>query len=343
MKLLTITIPCYNSEKYMRKCIESLLPGGDDVEILVVNDGSKDSTQTIGEAYQRKYPGIVKVIQKENGGHGSAVNTGIESAKGLYFKVVDSDDWVKESAYLKILEHLRELVGGIQVLDMLISNFVYEKAGEKRHKVMSYRHTLPQEEIFTWKDVRHFRRGQYILMHSVIYRTKLLRECHLELPEHTFYVDNLFVFEPLPFVKNIYYLDVNFYRYFIGRDDQSVNEKVMIGRIDQQIRVNKLMVDYFTESGLKQRVMKNRKLMSYMTAYLDIITTVSSIMLIRSDTEENLEKKKELWSYIKNKDKYLFRKLRYGLLGSCTNLPGRSGRKITVEGYKICQKFFKFN
>ena len=131
MKLLTITIPCYNSEAYMGKCIDSLLPGGDDVEIIVVDDGSKDHTKEIGESYQRKYPGIVRVISKENGGHGSAVNTGLEHANGMYFKVVDSDDWVKESEYLKILEKLRELAGGDSVLDMMISNFVYEKV-EKR-------------------------------------------------------------------------------------------------------------------------------------------------------------------------------------------------------------------
>ena len=126
-------------------------------------------------------------------------------------------------------------------------------------------------------------------MHSMIYRTKLLQECGLELPKHTFYVDNLFAFEPLPYVKNLYYLDVNFYRYFIGRDDQSVNEKVMIKRIDQQIRVNKLMVDAYINCGNT-----NKRLKEYMFSYLDIITTISSIMLIRANTEESLQKKKEL-------------------------------------------------
>ena len=130
--------------------------------------------------------------------------------------------------------------------------------------------------------------------------------------------------QPLPYVKKMYYLDVNFYRYYIGRSDQSVNEKVMIGRIDQQLKVNRLMVDYFTSK--KQALSSQKKLRSYMINYLDIITTVSSIMLICSDTEENLEKKDELWKYIKQKDRMLFFKLRYGLLGSCTNLPGKSGR-----------------
>ncbi|TCL60600.1 glycosyltransferase involved in cell wall biosynthesis [Kineothrix alysoides] len=341
MKLLTIAIPCYNSEGYMRKCVESLLVGGEDVEIIIVDDGSKDGTAAIADEYAGKYPSIVHAVHKENGGHGSAVNTGIENASGLFFKVVDSDDWVKESDYIQILDTLRDLTGGEKVLDMLISNFVYEKEGEKRNKVMRYHHALPQNEMFTWDDVRYFRKGQYILMHSVIFRTKLLKDCGLKLPEHTFYVDNLYVFEPLPFVKNMYYLDVNFYRYYIGREGQSVNETIMISRIDQQIKVNKIMVDYMAEN--KAKIKANRKMKKYMFNYLEIITTISSILLIRGGSEEHLEKKKELWDYIRQKDRMLYTKLRYGILGSSMNLPGKGGRKISVEGYRICQRFFKFN
>ncbi len=341
MKLLSFAVPCYNSAAYMEKCVDSLLKGGEDVEIIIVNDGSTDATAAIADEYVRKYPSIIKVVHKENGGHGSAVNAGIDHAEGLFFKVVDSDDWVKEEPYMQILNALKELAGGEKVLDMLVSNFVYEKVGEKRHKVMRYKHALPIGEMFTWEDVKHFHKGQYMLMHSVIFRTKLLKECGLRLPEHTFYVDNLYVFEPLPYVRSMYYLDVNFYRYYIGRADQSVNEDVMISRIDQQIKVNKLMFDYMTEK--KNQIIFNKKLYRYMLSYLDIITTISSILLIRSETKENLEKKKELWSYLKKKDWFLYRKLRYGLLGRCTNLPGKGGRKISVEGYKICRHFYNFN
>ena len=125
MKLLSIAVPCYNSEAYMSKCVESLLAGGADVEILIIDDGSTDKTGSIADEYEAKYPGIVKALHQENGGHGAAVNTGLENASGLYFKVVDSDDWVKESAYRKILQTLREAAGANPVLDMLISNFVY--------------------------------------------------------------------------------------------------------------------------------------------------------------------------------------------------------------------------
>ena len=338
MKLLTFAITSYNSQDYMEHCILSLLPGGDDVEILIVDDGSKDRTAEIADEYERKYPGIVRAIHQENGGHGEAVNTGIRNAQGIFFKVVDSDDWVDAEAYQKILATLRELVGNGSQLDMLISNFVYEKEGAKHKKVMKYTSAIPKEKLFTWKDVRHFSKGQYILMHSVIYRTQLLRDCGLELPKHTFYVDNLFVYVPLPYVKNMYYLDVDFYRYYIGREDQSVNESVMIKRIDQQIKVNKIMVDSYDLWKLQ-----DRKLRKYMFNYLEIITVVSTVMLIRSGTEENLEKKRELWNYIKQKDLRLFHHLRNGIMGGTMNLPGKGGRKISIAAYKISQKVVGFN
>ena len=337
MKLLTFAIPCYNSQDYMENCIKSLLPGGDDVEILIVDDGSKDSTPEIADAYAKKYPGIVRAIHQENGGHGEAVNAGIRNATGLFFKVVDSDDWVDAEAYAKILDKLRDLAGGAKTLDMFVANYVYEKEGVKHKKVMHYSF-LPKERMFTWSEVGHIHKGQYILMHSVIYRTQLLRDCGLELPKHTFYVDNIYVYTPLPSVKNMYYMDVDFYRYFIGREDQSVNEKVMIGRIDQQIRVNKIMVDEFDLWKIQ-----NRKLRRYMFNYLEIITVISTIMLIRSGTEENLEKKRELWGYIKDKDLRLFHHLRNGIMGSTMNLPGRGGRKISVAAYKLSQKIVGFN
>ena len=339
MKLLSIAIPCFNSESYMRHCVDTLLTGGEDVEIIIVDDGStKDATAQIADEYAAQYPTIIKAIHQENGGHGQAVNTGIENATGLYFKVVDSDDWVDVDAYKEILTTLRRLLGGEKTLDMLISNFVYEKEGSKHKKVMQYSSALPKNQMFTWKDVKHFRKGQYILMHSVIYRTQLLRDCGLKLPKHTFYVDNLFVYVPMPYVKNIFYLDVDFYRYYIGREDQSVNESVMIKRIDQQIRVNKLMVESFDLWKIA-----DHKLRKYLFNYLEIITVVSTIMLIRSGTEENLMKKRELWSYIKQYDLRLFHKLRRGIMGTTMNLPGKSGRKISVAAYRISQKVVGFN
>lgn len=338
MKLLSVVIPCYNSQDYMRYCIESLLPGGGQVELLIVNDGSADQTGQIADEYAARYPGIVKAIHQENGGHGEAVNAGIRHATGLYFKVVDSDDWVDVRAYLKILETLSALTREDQNVDMLVSNFVYEKEGKKYRKIMKYDDVLPEGRIFTWDDIQCFRKGQYMLMHSVMYRTQLLRDCRLELPKHTFYVDNLFVYTPLAHVKTLYYVNVDFYRYFIGREGQSVQESIMIRRIDQQIKVNKLMIDQ-----VQLDMIENPSLRRYMFRHLEIVTVVSVILLIRSGTDEHLKKKDELWDYIKNKDMKLYQDLKFGLMGRMTNLPGRAGRRISVGAYKISQRLVGFN
>ena len=221
---------------------------------------------------------------------------------------------------------------------MLISNYVYEKEGMVHKKVIEYKNVLPENQIFGWDDIKRFHLGQYILMHSVIYRTDFLKLCQLELPKHTFYVDNIYVYYPLPHVHKIYYLDVDFYRYYIGREDQSVNEKVMIGRVDQQIFVTKRMIDMY-----EMRMVTNKKLRQYMTNYLAIMMTVSSILLIRSKSKENLEKKRELWQYLKKRDYKTYWKIRYGILGQTMNLPGKSGRKISSLAYIVARRIVGFN
>lgn len=322
----------------MAQAIESILPGGEDVEILIVNDGSKDRTAEIGKEYEEKYPGIVKLINKENGGHGDAVNAGLAHASGKYFKVVDSDDWVDRISLMKILNVLKNFEEEEQEVDMLIANYVYEKVGMEHKKVIRYDNVLPENQILKWDEIGQFHIGQYILMHSVIYRTDMLKLCQLTLPKHTFYVDNIYVYYPLPHVRTLYYMDVDFYRYFIGREDQSVNEKVMISRLDQQIFVTKTMIDMYQLKNVKCKKLRN-----YMLNYLAIMMTVSSILCIRSKKAENLEKKKELWIYLKQKDFKTFMKIRYGILGQTMNIPGRSGRKISSLAYSVARRIIGFN
>ena len=338
MKYITFAIPCYNSEAYMEKAINSILPAGDDVEILIINDGSTDKTKKIGKHYAEKFPSIVKVINKENGGHGDAVNSGLSHASGKYFKVVDSDDWVDEDALIKLLDVIKGFVREGSEVDMIVSNYVYEKAGMEHKKIIHYRNVLPQNEIFRWDDIGSFHLDQYILMHSVMYRTEMLKLCQLKLPKHTFYVDNIYVYYPLPHVRLLYYLDVDFYRYFIGRDDQSVNEKIMISRVDQQIYVTKSMISMYD-----LRLIGSRKLKKYMINYLAIMMTVSSILCIRSKNAENLQKKKELWKYLRQRDYKIFLKIRYGILGQTMNLPGRSGRKVSSMAYSVARRLIGFN
>ena len=340
MKYITFTIPCYNSENYMRRCVDSLLVGGEDVEILIIDDGSSDRTGAIADEYEMLYPNIVKAVHKPNGGHGSGVNRGLELAHGLYYKVVDSDDWFDRDAYLKMLDKIKSFEVA-QFPDLIICNYVYDHLDEGIQKPMNYRNVFPTEKMCNWNTIGHFHPSQYLIMHALMFQTKVLRQSGVKLPEHTFYVDNLFSYQPLPYAKNLYYMDIDLYHYYLGREDQSVNEKVLMKRIDQQIRVTKLMIDYLVAK--KQELVKNRRLYQYMRNYLEIIMTVSSVLLIRSGTQEHLDKKKELWEYLKSKDKRLYLWMRNGIMGGTMNLPGRGGRKISVEGYKICQKLFGFN
>ena len=102
MKLLSVAVPCYNSAAYMRRCVDSLLPGGEEVEILIIDDGSADDTLSIARDYEQKHPGVVRAIHQENAGHGGAINTALRHASGLYFKVVDSDDWVLSLIHISL-------------------------------------------------------------------------------------------------------------------------------------------------------------------------------------------------------------------------------------------------
>lgn len=338
MKLLTVAIPCYNSQDYMRHAVETALVGGEDVEILIVNDGSSDDTAKIADELAEKHPSIIRAIHQENGGHGQAVNAGLQNARGLYFKVLDSDDWFDREALLKVLEQLREFVQDGVLVDMLISNYVYEKPSIHKHKAIRYASALPENKVFGWNEVRHFKISQNILMHSVIYRTKMLWECNLELPKHTFYVDNIFVYNPLPSVKVMYYLNVDLYRYFIGRDDQSVNEDIMIGRIDQQLKVNRLMIDAHDLTKIR-----NKKLRDYMLKYLTMMMTVSSVFLIKEGSEESLKKRAELWNYLKDKNPMMYHLINRYALSRPMQIRGKAGRKMVVWGYKLSRKFYGFS
>lgn len=339
MKLITFTVPCYNSAAYMDRCVEALLPAGKEAEIILVDDGSTDDTGKVADAYAEKYPDIVRVIHQENGGHGEGVNQGIRNATGMFFKVVDSDDWLDTEALAKVMEVLRSYANAETPLDLLMANYVYEHVADNTRNVVDYTGILPENRVFHWDEIGKFPPDKNILMHSVIYRTEVLRASKLELPKHTFYVDNLFVYQPLPQVKTIYYLNLDLYRYFIGRDDQSVNEKNMIKRVDQQLRVTRLMMQAVDVYALPA---EQEKLRAYMLNYFSMMMAISSIFLALDGSEEALAKRKKLWEDLKAHDDRLYRRCRHSVAQAC-NLPGWLGCKLSIGGYRIAQKLFKFN
>lgn len=338
-KLITYAIPCYNSAEYMDACIESILACNrpDDIEIIIVDDGStKDNTLEKAQVWESTNPGVIRAIHQENGGHGAAVMTGLENARGLYFKVVDSDDWLDNDANVAMLDKLASFD---EPIDLMLVNYVYEHTVDNTQEVMKYTRMLPVDQLFTWDDCGHFGLTKYILMHSVIYRTQMLRDCGLTLPRHTFYVDNIFVYVPLPECKRIYYMDVDLYRYFIGREDQSVNETVMIGRIDQQLRVTRIMIDSF----LLERDVKSSRLRSYMRNYLTMMMVICTVFSMMSDRPDKEQMRADIWKYLREQDHETYVKIRRSVMGVGTHLPGKAGDRVLLSAYHIAQKVFKFN
>lgn len=248
----------------MKKCVDSLLPGGERVEIIIIDDGSADRTAAIADAYAEEYPNIVRVIHQENGGHGQGINMGLWHATGKYFKVVDSDDWVSED-FLSFLDRLEQLD-----VDLVITNYYYQHTDGKRDRSIHYKNALPVDKIFTWEDTKRFSIHQLLTIHSCTFRTEAMRKWTHPLPKHVFYEDNLMVYQTLPFVEYMYYMDMDLYRYWIGRPDQSVQKNVMMKRYMHQILVTELC---FTSCHLDK--IASRRLQRYLRHELFIMFGIS--------------------------------------------------------------------
>ncbi len=348
MKYITFTVPCYNSEHYMKRCLDSLLVVRDGVEIIIVDDGSTDATGTIADEYSALYPDVVKVVHQENGGHGAGVNAGLKLAQGRYFKVVDSDDWLDKTAYEKLLARIKEFCvmgacGKEQYEntgpDLIVCNYIYDHLEEGTGHTVRYRNVFPKNRMCGWQETGHFSLSQYLVMHALIFRTQVLKESKVKLPRHTFYVDNLFANQPLPFVERILYLDVDLYHYYLGRDDQSVNEEVLKKRIDQQIRVTLLVVECADLQAVRK---KSPRLEKYLCRNISIMMAISSIHLLLIGTPQAYEKRKKLLHRIRARNPKLYIRLRYRSLCGFTYLPGRLGRWLTVKGYRLANRLYHF-
>ena len=334
---ISFVVPCFNSADYMDRCIGSLL-GAPDVEIIVVNDGSTDDTEIKADLWQSQYPDVVKVFHQSNKGHGGAVMTGIQAATGAYLVVVDSDDWLDPDALNTLLQRLRELIAGGHQVDLVVANCVYEHAPTGTRKTMRFHGALPANRVIGWNETGSFGYFQHITMHSAIYRTQVLRDSGLQLPEHLFYVDNIFVYAPLPHVKTLYYLPVDLYRYYIGRDDQSVNEDVLLKQLDQHMLVTRIMMD----SVELPTATEDRKLASYMVGYLGKLITASAALATVDGSPQALAGRYAIWRHIDTLDKAFQTRLKRQFLVVGSNLPGRAGHIITRTGYHLARRIYRF-
>ena len=341
MKLITFAVPCYNSEEYLSRCMESRLSARTDCEIILIDDESTDNTGIIADRYETEYPNIVKAVHKENGGHGSGVNKGLELATGLYYKVVDSDDWLDKEALKTLMDRIKCDINAKKLPDVYIADFVYEKVSTGDRYERSFRKNFPKKDLFTWEEVKRFHVSSVLLMHALVYRTEKLRESKTVLPEHTFYVDNIFAYKPLPYMKKLYYLDIDLYRYFIGREDQSVSRENIVRRYEQQIRVMKEMAAAYSYEEIKSFP---KGLKRYVLHDLGVIMTLT--MMFTTGGKDNPTKRKrelkELWNYIKAKDKKLYRYLKYNTYPVIVDwMPFKLQGRTMLMGYKFFRAVLK--
>lgn len=333
MKYISFVVPCYNSEAYMEHCIESLLVGKEDVEIIIIDDGSKDNTAKIADDYQKKYPTIVKAIHQKNGGHGEGINMGLKHATGKYFKVVDSDDWVDQKAYKTLLKKIKKIDS-----DLIVMNYVYSYTDGRKNQTISFKNVFEEDKEITWRDTHRFKATQYLSLHSLMYKKSILDQCNIELPKHVFYEDNLFIYWPLPKTKTIYYLDLDFYRYFIGRADQSVQESQMIKNSKHQVTVTEMVCNLYDLMAIEDKHL--RRIMQRECVLMMCLGVCFSRIC---KNEEGERQYKELWASIRKNNPKLYKRLRYFSKASIVSMPGKLGRSITIAGFRVAHHLVKFN
>lgn len=256
-KLLTISIAAYNAENYLEKCLSSFLDCKmlHKLELLVIDDGSTDNTANIALKYVAEYPDVIKLISKENGGHGSTINASIKEATGKYYKVVDSDDWISSQNLDSLLLILNE------VNHSLIMNPYYEiYANDSLNKKLIFPFDFELKGVYSFDSVADRLK---LAMHAMTIRTDILKKMGPIIDENCFYVDTEYSVFPVEFFVDVLLLDFPIYNYLLGTLTQSMNMKNMQNRVEQHYRVSKRLVEYFEKkknelSSASKNVIKKR-------------------------------------------------------------------------------------
>lgn len=248
-KILSIVIPAYNVEKYLERCLKSFEVKEilDSIEVLIINDGSRDNTEIIAKKYCEKYPGTYILYNKENGGHGSGINYGIRYAAGKYFKVVDGDDWLNTEELSQFIDILKKTDTDIVATDYLCIRDGTDEVLQEKYCTGS-REQYGQVADMTKGEVRHV-----IKMHALTIRTSILQQNSIHIDEHCYYVDCEYITYPIPYVKSVYYYHKFIYMYRLGRNGQSMDIKSMQkNRLQHRRVLDSLLVFYKNLENIPQ-------------------------------------------------------------------------------------------
>jgi len=302
MKVLTIVVPVYNTEKYIKRCLDSLDNEkiNSKIEVLIVSDGSKDNSIEIAKDYSKRFPDTFKIIEKENGGHGSTINKGLELATGKYFRVLDSDDWVDSKNFVQFVEELNNQDADLIVTDYR-KEYVYEGISEK----FTYKDLEPNKIYnFDTFDLNKLN-GEYFVMATSTYRTEVLRKSNLHLMEKTFYVDMQYNVVPIKEVNSFIYFNLDIYRYFIGRKDQSVNTTSFVKNHSNHDKVVKFLINYYMEYNVE--LSKNKKNYIKMIIKYILFTHYSIYCMYFKNKKEGYKLAKTFDYYLKKTSSELYK------------------------------------
>lgn len=339
--VVTFLIPCYNSAAFMHRGLNSVLnvieAADYRCEVILVNDGSTDNTSQVAHDFAAHHDQVIAVDQ-ENANWGGAVNRGISMARGVYFKVLDSDDYFDEQALSCVLDTLALAVKVGHAPDLMITNYVYDHLASNSQRVMQYRKFFPSARIFEWDEMGRPGQDKFIMIHAAWYKTAILRESGVVLPTGVSYMDSHLLLHPMPYTKTLMYLDVNPYHYIIGREGQSVEIEVVKKHIDEQIMATRMAIDDIDYAPLYK---SNPNCAMLMTGYISCMMSVSTQHLFMIDTPSSLAKNRELWAYLKAKNPTLYDNVKWSWAG-WGNRRTKGGRLGSRGGYYIARKIYKF-
>lgn len=274
-KILSIIIPSYNMEAYLPKCCDSLLIDDKElfrkIDVIVVNDGSKDRTSEIAHGYEARFPDVFRVIDKRNGHYGSCINAGIAVAKGLFVKILDADDFYAKEGLSSLIKCLAESETRGEHIDAILSDFATVDAeGSVIQNI-----TFPFDESTLHGFSEILRLDQRLEMHALTYRTENLRRIGYSQTEGICYTDVLWCFEPVVIIEKFRYLPKVVYMYLKGRDGQSTNKGVLVKNYSMYERLlSEMVVRYAKQAAVMEDVRRKYLLLS--------IKEIMSIMAYRA-------------------------------------------------------------
>ncbi len=249
-KILTITVPAYNAENYLKKCLDSIYSVStkdraafEAIEVIIVNDGSTDSTSAIAHEYESKAPEVYRAIDKENGGHGSGINSGVRAATGKYFKIVDADDWLNEETLVEYIHLLMESDS-----DVVASDFVCVDDADG-HVIKTINATKNNAWYGKEVNINDNTMTNVIKMHSFTIKTEILQTYYTAIDEHCFYVDHEYITFPVPFIDTVYFDKRSLYMYRLGRIGQSMNADVMKRNRLMHRKVLDRLIEYYNQTN----------------------------------------------------------------------------------------------